>query len=32
MLAVADVSLEAKEKKVGELVEEISQPTDTPRA
>jgi CBS domain-containing protein len=31
MLAQADVALEAKEKKVGETVEEISQPTSTPR-
>jgi CBS domain-containing protein len=31
MLAQADVALEAKEKKVGETVEEISQPTSTER-
>ena len=31
MLAQADVALEAKEKKVGETVEEISQPTSTTR-
>jgi CBS domain-containing protein len=31
MLAQADVALEAKEKKVGETVEEISQPTSVPR-
>jgi CBS domain-containing protein len=31
MLAQADVAFEAKEKKVGETVEEISQPTSTPR-
>jgi CBS domain-containing protein len=31
MLAQADVALEAKEKKVGETVEEISQPTSTGR-
>jgi CBS domain-containing protein len=29
MLAQADVALEAKEKKVGETVEEISKPTST---
>jgi CBS domain-containing protein len=29
MLAQADVALEAKEKKTGELLEEISQPTST---
>jgi CBS domain-containing protein len=31
MLAQADVALEAKEKKVGETVEEISKPTSTAR-
>lgn len=31
MLAQADVALEAKEKKVGETVEEISKPTSTER-
>jgi CBS domain-containing protein len=31
MLAPADVALEAKEKKVGETVEEISKPTSTER-
>jgi CBS domain-containing protein len=31
MLAQADVALEAKEKKVGETVEQISQPTSTAR-
>jgi len=31
MLAQADVALEAKEKKVGEAVEEISKPTSTQR-
>ena len=31
MLAQADLALEAKEKKVGETVEEISQPTSTER-
>jgi CBS domain-containing protein len=31
MLAQADVALEAKEKKVGEAVEQISQPTSTER-
>jgi CBS domain-containing protein len=31
MLAQADVALEAKEKKVGETVEQISQPTSTER-
>jgi CBS domain-containing protein len=31
MLAQADVAFEAKEKKVGEAVEEISQPTSTER-
>jgi CBS domain-containing protein len=31
MLAQADVTLEAKEKKVGETVEEISKPTSTER-
>jgi CBS domain-containing protein len=31
MLAQADVALEAKEKNVGEMVEEISQPTSTER-
>jgi CBS domain-containing protein len=31
MLAQADVALEAKEKQVGELVEEISEPTSPPR-
>jgi CBS domain-containing protein len=31
MLAQADVALEAKEKKVGEVVEQISQPTSTER-
>jgi hypothetical protein len=31
MLSQADVALEAKEKKVGETVEEISQPTSTER-
>jgi CBS domain-containing protein len=31
MLAQADVALEAKEKKVGETVEQISQPTSTDR-
>jgi CBS domain-containing protein len=31
MLAQADIALEAKEKKVGETVEEISQPTSTER-
>ena len=31
VLAQADVALEAKEKKVGETVEEISQPTSTTR-
>ena len=31
MLAQADVALEAKEKRVGETVEEISQPTSVPR-
>jgi CBS domain-containing protein len=31
MLAQADVAFEAKEKKVGETVEGISQPTSTPR-
>ena len=31
MLAQADVALEAKEKKVGEAVEEISKPTSTER-
>jgi CBS domain-containing protein len=31
MLAQADIALEAKEKKVGETVEEISKPTSTPR-
>ena len=31
MLAQADVALEAKEKKVGETVEEISKPTSTQR-
>jgi hypothetical protein len=31
MLAQADVALEAKEKKVGEAVEQISQPTATER-
>jgi CBS domain-containing protein len=31
MLAQADVALEAKEKKAGELLEEISQPTSTAR-
>jgi CBS domain-containing protein len=31
MLAQADVALEAKEKKVGETVEEISKPTSTGR-
>jgi CBS domain-containing protein len=31
MLAQADVALEAKEKKVGETVEEISKPTSTDR-
>jgi CBS domain-containing protein len=31
MLAQADVALEAKEKKVGETVEEISHPTSTER-
>jgi CBS domain-containing protein len=31
MLAQADVALEAREKKVGETVEEISQPTATER-
>jgi CBS domain-containing protein len=31
MLAQADIALEAKEKKVGEAVEEISKPTSTPR-
>jgi CBS domain-containing protein len=32
ILAQADVALEAKEKKVGEAVEEISKPTSTERA
>jgi CBS domain-containing protein len=32
ILAQADVALEGKEKKVGEMVEEISQPSSTPRA
>jgi CBS domain-containing protein len=31
MLAQADVALEAKEKKVGETIEEISKPTSTER-
>jgi CBS domain-containing protein len=31
MLAQADVALEAKEKKVGETVEQISQPSSTER-
>jgi CBS domain-containing protein len=31
MLAQADVALEAKEKKVGETIEQISQPTSTAR-
>jgi CBS domain-containing protein len=31
MLAQADVALEAKEKQVGELLEEISEPTSPPR-
>jgi CBS domain-containing protein len=31
MLAQADIALEAKEKKVGETVEQISQPTSTAR-
>jgi CBS domain-containing protein len=31
MLAQADVAIEAKEKKVGETLEEISQPTSTER-
>jgi CBS domain-containing protein len=31
MLAQADVALEAKEKQVGELVEEIAEPTSPPR-
>lgn len=31
MLAQADVALEAKEKDAGEVLEEISQPTSTPR-
>jgi CBS domain-containing protein len=31
MLAQADLALEAKEKKVGETVEEISKPTSTAR-
>jgi CBS domain-containing protein len=31
MLAQADFALEAKEKQVGELVEEISEPTSPPR-
>ncbi|HET9288901.1 MAG TPA: CBS domain-containing protein [Gaiella sp.] len=30
MLSQADVALEAKEKKTGEVVQEISQPTSTP--
>lgn len=32
IVAQADVALEGKEKKVGEMVEEISQPSSTPRA
>jgi CBS domain-containing protein len=31
VLSQADVALEAKEKKTGEVVQEISQPTSTPR-
>jgi CBS domain-containing protein len=31
MLAQADVAFEAKEKDAGEMLEEISQPTSTPR-
>lgn len=31
MLAQADVAIEAKEKNAGEMLEEISQPTSTPR-
>jgi CBS domain-containing protein len=32
VLAQADVALEAKEKRAGEMLEEISQPSSTPRA
>jgi signal-transduction protein with cAMP-binding, CBS, and nucleotidyltransferase domain len=31
VLSQADVALEGKEKEVGEVVQEISQPTSTPR-
>jgi hypothetical protein len=31
VLAQADVALEAKEKSVGEMLEEVSQPTSTAR-